>query len=68
MIAVPVKSENASEIGPTPAYKNIKTLIKAIGKPKEKRLREGADLVIIPMEHCINNNQPKIGKLIRSAR
>jgi|AACY02.9.fsa_nt_gi hypothetical protein len=46
LIAVPVKSEKASEIGPTPAYKNIKTLIKAIGKPNEKRLREGADLVI----------------------
>ena len=49
-MAVPVKSENASEIGPTPTYKNIKTLIRAIGKPKEKRLREGADLVIIPIE------------------
>ena len=67
-MAVPVKSENASEIGPTPAYKNIKTLIKAIGKPKEKRLREGADLVIMPIEHCINNNPPTTGKLISAAK
>ena len=67
-MAVPVRSENEFEIGPTPAYKNINTLIRAIGKPKEKRLREGADLVIIPIEHCINNNPPTTGKLISAAK
>ena len=65
---VPVKSENASEIGPTPAYKKIKIAIKAIGKPNEKRFSDGADLVITPIEACINSNPPTIGKLISAAR
>ena len=65
---MPVISEKAFEIGSTPAYKKINKLINAIGKPKEKRLREGADLVIIPMEHCINKSPPTMGKLIRAAR
>ena len=68
MIAVAVKSEKAFEIGTTPKYKKIKTLIKAIGKPNEKRFSDGADRVIIPIEHCINNNPPTIGKLIKAAR
>tara|TARA_E500000178_G_scaffold23494_1_gene21746 strand:+ start:559 stop:711 length:153 start_codon:yes stop_codon:yes gene_type:complete len=49
-MAVPVKSEKASEIGPTPAYKKTKIAIKAIGKPNEKRFSDGADLVITPIE------------------
>ena len=65
---MPVKSEKAFEIGPTPKYKKTKTLIKAIGKPNEKRFSDGADRVIIPIEHCINNNPPTIGKLINAAK
>ena len=68
LIDVAVKSEKAFEIGPTPKYKKIKTLINAIGKPNENRFNDGADLVIIPIEHCINNNPPTIGKLIKAAK
>ena len=65
---VPVKSEKASEIGPTPAYKKTKIAISAIGKPNEKRFSDGADLVITPIEAWINNKPPTTGKLIRAAR
>ena len=68
LIAIAVKSEKAFEIGTTPKYKKIKTLIKAIGKPNENRFSDGADLVIIPIEHCINNNPPTTGKLISAAK
>ena len=51
MIAVAVKSEKAFEIGPTPKYKKIKTLINAMGKPNENRFNDGADLVIIPVSY-----------------
>ena len=50
-IAIPVISEKAFDIGPTAPYKNIKTLIKVIGKPNEKRFNEGAERVITPIEH-----------------
>ena len=63
-----VKSEKAFEIGSTPKNKKIKTLINAIGKPNENRFNDGADLVITPIEHCINNNPPTIGKLIKAAK
>ena len=68
LIAAPVKSEKACEIDPTPRYKKTKTLINAIGKPNEKRFNEGADLVIIPIEHCISNKPPTIGRLISAAK
>ena len=68
LIAIAVKSEKAFEIGPTPKYKKIKTHINAMGKPNENRFNDGADLVIMPIEHCINNNPPTIGKLIKAAK
>ena len=68
LIAKPVISEKANEIDPVPACKKIKTLINAIGKPKENKFNDGADLVIIPIEHCINNKPPTTGKLMRAAK
>ena len=68
LIAVPVISEKAFEIGPTPAYKKINKLINAIGNPKEKRFNEGAERVITPIEPCIKRSPPTTGRLIRAAR
>ena len=67
-MAKPVKSEKAFEIGPTPPYKKINTLINVIGNPNEKRFKEGADLVIIPIEHWIKSRPPTTGKLMRAAK
>ena len=65
---MPVMSEKAFKIGPTPAYKKMNKLINAIGNPKEKRFNEGADRVITPIEPCIKSSPPTTGRLIRAAK
>ena len=68
LMAIPVRSEKANEIEPAPAYKKMNTLINVIGKPNENKFNDGADLVITPIEHWINNKPPTTGRLISAAK
>ena len=65
LIQVAVRSENALPIEPEARNKNINTLIKVIGKTKEKRFNVGAERVIIPPAILINNMPPTTGSIIR---
>ena len=41
---------------------------KHVYEENEKRFKDGADLVITPIDACINNKPPTTGKLISAAR
>ena len=49
-IAASTKSDIANPIEVAEKYKKINVPRRVIGKPNEKRLRVGADLVMIPID------------------
>ena len=64
IIAASTRSDIANPIEDAEKYKKIKVPSKVIGKPKEKRFKVGADLVIIPIETFTISKRTETGSMI----
>ena len=66
-IAALTKSDIAKPIVVVEKYKKINVPRRVIGKPNEKRLRVGADLVMIPIDKLTINRNTETGSIITVA-
>ena len=64
IIADSTRSDIANPIDDAEKYKKIKVPSKVMGKPKEKRFRVGADLVITPIETFTISKRTETGSMI----